>query len=123
MSEPGHDTLFEWVAKTLAWLIGTAVSAVVAVGAWVSGKERTIRKDLGDRMEMIERDQEKYSDLHASHNTEFAVIHSNQDHMSNRMNELRIGVQGMHTKIDEMRSKVDEVLGEMRRPHTNNRGK
>ena len=87
------------------WLGIAATSILTGIGsamAWFNGKEKVIKRELGDRMATIELVQLKHADLHSTHKTELAVIHSNQDHLSSRLDELREGIHSMDEKLDRV---------------------
>lgn len=97
-----HLTVSDWFAVIVTGIIAGISSAM----AWVSGKERAIRKDLGDRMAIIESIQSKHADIQSEQKIELAVIHSNHVHVTERMDEVReIGLSA-HRKLDELLREV-----------------
>ena len=82
------------------WLSIVAASMITGIGsamAWFSGTKSTLEA----RMVACEKTQ-------SDHQTELAVITSNHNHLSSRMDEVReLGLSAHH--------KLDEVLMEVRR--------
>lgn len=80
------------------WLTVVATSLITGIGgamAWFSGA----KKELESRMA-------GYEETQSDHKTELAVIHSNQDHLSNRMDEVRELGLSAHRKLDEVLREV-----------------
>lgn len=97
-----HLTVSDWFAVIVTGMMTGIGSAM----AWVSGKERAIRKDLGDRMAAIESIQFKHADIQSEQKIELAVIHSNHTHLTERIDEVReIGLSA-HRKLDELLREV-----------------
>lgn len=94
MSEP-HLDLSDWFTIVAS----SIVSGLLGAMSWFMGTKRK----LETRMDAYEAVQSK-------HDTQLAVIHTNQDHLSNRMDEVRELAIAAHDKLDE-------VLREVRRRH------
>lgn len=93
MSDPQHLDFGDWFQIA----VGSLVTGMGGAMAWFSGA----KKKMEARMTSIE-------DVHGKQTTELAVIHSNQDHLSSRMDEVRELGLSAHRKLDE-------VLREVRR--------
>ena len=80
------------------WLSIVATSMLTGIGsamAWFSGTKKTLEA----RMVTYEKTQ-------ADHQTELAVIASNHDHLSSRMDEVRELGLSAHRKLDEVLMEV-----------------
>lgn len=97
-----HLTVSDWFAVAATGMMTGIGSAM----AWISGREKAIRKELGDRMTAIESMQLKHADVQSEQKIELAVIHSNHVHVTERMDEVReIGLSA-HRKLDELLREV-----------------
>jgi len=89
------------------WLAVTVTSAIAGMGgamAWFSNS----KKELNTRMTEMEGKMEGFTDMHAEHNTQLAVIENCQMNTASTLVELK----GLHA---EMNKKMDDVLKEIRR--------
>lgn len=93
MSDPQHLDAGDWLAVA-------ATSLVTGVGgamAWFTGTKKKIESRMLN-----------YEQTQATHTTDLAVIRITQDHLSERMDEVRELGLSAHGKLDE-------VLQEIRR--------
>ena len=89
------------------WLAVTVTSAIAGMGgamAWLN-KNKT---ELHTRMDDVEKEMKGFTDMHAEHNTQLAVIENCQMNTASTLVELK----GLHA---EMNKKMDDVLKEIRR--------
>lgn len=98
MSDPSNEPTFDWALKVLGWIGTGAVAGMTGAAAWF----RNAKERLHRRMATLEKRMDDYTKAQADHNTEIAVIHTNQDHMSKRLHELREGIKSSHDKLDEL---------------------
>ena len=71
---------------------------------------RRITKPYNERVRALEAQVELHKDRHAEHETQLAVIHTNQDHMSNRLDEIRETTQDTNKKIDGVAGTLTEFI-------------
>lgn len=93
-----HLGLADWIAI----LASSVIAGIVSAMGWFTGKERALKS----RMNALEARQIKHAEMQSEQKTELAVIHSNQDHMSSRMDEVRELGLSAHRKLDEVLREV-----------------
>lgn len=110
MADPKPLDVGDWAG--VVGLVGTGVGFLVA---WFN----KARQKINDRMDMAETRMDQHvesSNLkHAQHSTQLAVIHSNQDHLTNRLDEIRATTTTTNEKIDTLAETMTKVLLEIRR--------
>lgn len=74
--------------------------------AWFMGS----KNKLIARMDAQEEKMDSHTAKHFSHETQLAVIHANQDHMSNRLDEIRECTNNTNEKLSDLSDTLMQVL-------------
>jgi hypothetical protein len=92
MSDPSKLDLGDWLAA----IITGSLAGLASAAAWFRGSKERIYVRINE--------QESRMDAHEkttnAHSTELAVIHTNQDHMSHRLDEIRRCGERTNQKLD-----------------------
>lgn len=67
-------------------------------------------KETEERLKQIEANAETWNERHAEHVTQLAVIHTNQDHMTERLDEIRTAATTTNEKLDVLAENIVKVL-------------
>ena len=87
------------------WLALTVTSAIAGMGgamAWFSNS----KKELNTRMTEMECKMEGFTDMHAEHNTQLAVVKACQTNTALILSELKEGQKEIYVKLDAVLKEV-----------------
>ena len=87
------------------WLALTVTSAIAGMGgvmAWFSNS----KKELNTRMAEMECKMEGFTDMHAEHNTQLAVVKACQVNTTLILSELKEGQKEIYVKLDAVLKEV-----------------
>ena len=87
------------------WLAVTVTSAIAGMGgamAWFSNS----KKELNTRMTEMECKMEGFTDMHAEHNTQLAVVKACQVNTALILSELKEGQKEIYVKLDDVLKEV-----------------
>jgi chromosome segregation ATPase len=102
MADPSKLDFADWFAVVTTGL----VTGIGGAMAWFSHQT----KKMDERMGQVEENAEKWDARHAEHVTQLAVIHTNQDHMTERLDEIRTAANSTNEKLDELAGNIVKVL-------------
>lgn len=89
------------------WLAVTVTSSIAGMGGAMAWFNKS-KQELHTRMTEMECKMEGFTEMHAEHNTQLAVIENCQMNTASTLFELK----GLHA---DMNKKLDDVLKEIRR--------
>ena len=101
------------------WARELVIGALVLIMGWLY-KTSQLRKMAVDlRLTKAEEALAKHIEMsgerHGEHEAQLRVIHTNQDHLTNRLNEIRECTQDTTEKVSELSEKLTDVLIAMRK--------
>lgn len=102
MSDPSKLEFGDWVQVA----VGSILSGTGAAMAWFSGEKKIINA----RMAKMEGDMKCWSESHAEHNTQLAVLETCQQNTSERLDELTDLGKTINGKLDAL------IMSHNRRP-------
>ena len=102
MSDPVKLDASDWLAATVTGVVAGVGGAM----AWFAGS----KNKLTARMDAQEVRMNIHTEKHFSHETQLAVIHTNQDHLSHRLDEIRECTRDTNDKITTLTETVTQIL-------------
>ena len=79
--------------------------------AWFMGS----KNNLTARMDAQDEKMDEHTAKHYSHETQLAVIHTNQDHLSHRLDEIRECATTTNEKLNDLSDTLMQVLVAVKR--------
>lgn len=117
MSEPGHDTVAEWILKALGWCAAAALAGLGAAMGWF----RTARLKLEASIQQLADEHDKefvtvWADMrartaeYARHSQEIAVLQAHQENNVTRLQDIQDTTRDTNQKVDMLSNKLTDVL-------------
>jgi hypothetical protein len=94
MSDPSKLDTSDWFSAIVA-------GVVAGFGAFAAMFTRS-KAHIYKRIDTQEARMDAYDKISNDHSTQLAVIHTNQDHMSNRLDEIRKCGEETNRKLDRL---------------------
>lgn len=102
MNDPTKLDMSDYFSAAVTGLVAGVGGAM----AWfINSKNK-----LTSRMDLQEEKMNGHAAKHYNHETQLAVIHTNQDHMSNRLDEIRLSAKETISKLGDLSDTLTQVL-------------
>lgn len=102
MIGPSEETLWGWLAKAVATILGGAMSAIVIIATWLGKKHDDIHAKIDGNEDAMSKKIATMQQVIADHESRMEVGENEFKHIARSLEEVKSGLRTQSSKMDTL---------------------